>query len=213
MGPFFPFVRGKVRLHSHHKQTTPGFRGQWTKNRVLRNNQSSPLGIQRRDNISHLPRGSVLSREMNSRLLKVEQLTFKGPTIKENQQRKQPAFLQLFSSQLVPHAPFLWFYSDSLSIPLPHTFFSPSVLKGQTFPAVTTVAHWYSALNLAESRTAVSASSDHTEIRHGARHRGRRGAQRIKGSENCEGNGEERTDKKPEQAWRHLRASLTAQTC
>lgn len=43
-----------------------------------------------------------------------------------------------------------------------------SILKGQMFPAVTVALHWYSALNLAKSQAAVSASSNHTAIWHRA---------------------------------------------
>lgn len=57
------------------------------------------------------------------------------------------------------------------------------ISKGQMFPAVTVALHWYSALNLAKSQAAVSASSNHRAIWHRA-HRGREEkAWRIKGTE------------------------------
>lgn len=62
-----------------------------------------------------------------------------------------PPYLSLYSLPLS--------YSLSLS---PSLFLSPSISKGQMFPAVTVVLHWYSALNLAKSQAAVSASSNHT---------------------------------------------------
>lgn len=111
---------------------------------------------------------------MKSGLFKVDHLWCKAPynvtAIKENQQTKKQDFLHLFHHNLFITLHFSASTRTLLySLPLPHPFLSPSVLKGQTFPAVTIVPHWYSAVNLAESRTAVSASSDHTEIRHGVR--------------------------------------------
>lgn len=82
------------------------------------------------------------------------------------------------------------------SISLFYPFLLLSVSKGQMFPADTLVPHWYSALTLAQSCAVVSASSDHTEIRHGACTEVLEGAWKIKGSENYERNGKERTDRK-----------------
>lgn len=72
--------------------------------------------------------------------------------------------------------------SQALSPPLLHPFLPLSISKGQMFPADTVALHWYSALTLAQSRAAVSASSDHTEIRHGEYTEGLEGVWRIKGS-------------------------------
>lgn len=98
----------------------------------------------------------------------------------------------------------LSFFSGSISLSFPISF-SPSLLsisKGQMFPAVTVAPHWYSALNLAESRAAVYICfrRPHRNLtrKRARRERGREreptGPRRIKGSENYEGNGKERTD-------------------
>lgn len=105
-------------------------------------------------------------------------------------------FLHLSYRRLARFSHVLLLHSFSSSISLFHPFLLLSISKGQMFPADTVAPHWYSALTLAQSCAAVSASSDHTEIRHGACTEVLEGAWKIKGSENYERNGKERTDRK-----------------
>lgn len=71
------------------------------------------------------------------------------------------SFSFLFSTFLTVDQPdFLLFHFSS-----PYLNLHPlllSISKGQMFPAVTVALHWHSALNLAKSQGALSASSNHT---------------------------------------------------
>ncbi len=97
-------------------------------------------------------------------------------------------FSSLISHVSLPNFPLFCCspYLHLQSHPLSYAF-SLSISKGQMFPAVTVALHWYSALNLAKSQTAVSASSNHTAIWHTEHtEREEEKAWRIKGTEKYE---------------------------
>lgn len=143
------------------------------------------------DKISRLTGRTGISMEINSGLFKVDHLCCEGPhnitTLKRASPEKETGFSAPFSSQLVPHAPFLCFDSFPPSAPS----FSLSFHLERTNVSCSDSHLIWPRATQRYLLPATTQKSDTERAR-----RGRRGSWGIKGSENCEGKREEGTDRK-----------------